>query len=43
MFYDLVGSTGSGLAHANWKPFGDGVPGARRASLWPNPSSASAN
>ena len=25
-FYDLVGFTGSGLAHANWKPFGDNVP-----------------
>jgi hypothetical protein len=24
--YDLVGFTGSGLAHANWKPFGDIVP-----------------
>src|SRR5690349_2812540 len=24
--YDLVGFTGSGLAHANWKPFGDNVP-----------------
>jgi enterochelin esterase-like enzyme len=23
---DLVGFTGSGLAHANWKPFGDNVP-----------------
>ncbi len=26
MLYDLVGFTGSGLAHANWKPFGDNVP-----------------
>ena len=26
VFYDLVGFTGSGLAHANWKPFGDNVP-----------------
>src|SRR5258708_7048775 len=24
--YDLVGFTGSGLAHANWKPFGANVP-----------------
>ena len=24
--YDLAGFTGSGLAHANWKPFGDNVP-----------------
>src|SRR5262249_37434687 len=24
--YDLVGFTGSGLSHANWKPFGDNVP-----------------
>jgi S-formylglutathione hydrolase FrmB len=24
--YDFVGFTGSGLAHANWKPFGDNVP-----------------
>jgi enterochelin esterase-like enzyme len=24
--YDLVGFTGSGLAHTNWKPFGDNVP-----------------
>jgi S-formylglutathione hydrolase FrmB len=26
VLYDLVGFTGSGLAHANWKPFGDNVP-----------------
>ena len=26
MLWDLVGFTGSGLAHANWKPFGDNVP-----------------
>ena len=26
MLYDLVGFTGSGLAHTNWKPFGDNVP-----------------
>lgn len=25
VLYDLVGFTGSGLAHANWKPFGDNV------------------
>jgi enterochelin esterase-like enzyme len=25
-FYDLVGFTGSGLAHTNWRPFGDNVP-----------------
>src|SRR5882762_5266549 len=24
--YDLVGFTGSGLAHTNWSPFGDNVP-----------------
>src|SRR2546427_12983946 len=24
--YDLVGFTGSGLAHPNWRPFGDNVP-----------------
>ena len=24
--YDLVGFTGSGLAHTSWKPFGDNVP-----------------
>jgi hypothetical protein len=24
--YDFVGFTGSGLAHVNWKPFGDNVP-----------------
>jgi S-formylglutathione hydrolase FrmB len=24
--FDLVGFTGSGLAHANWKPFGDNLP-----------------
>src|SRR5437899_423899 len=26
VLYDLVGFTGSGLAHADWKPFGDNVP-----------------
>src|SRR5215470_9558338 len=26
VLYDLVGFTGSGLAHCNWKPFGDNVP-----------------
>src|SRR5258706_3003912 len=26
VLYDLVGFTGSGLAHANWRPFGDTVP-----------------
>ena len=26
VLYDLVGFTASGLAHANWKPFGDNVP-----------------
>src|SRR5512134_85429 len=26
VLYDLVGFTGSGLAHANWKPFGDNIP-----------------
>ena len=26
MLYDLVGFTGSGPAHTNWKPFGDNVP-----------------
>ncbi len=26
MLYDLVGFTGSGLAHVGWKPFGDNVP-----------------
>jgi hypothetical protein len=26
VLYDLVGFTGSGLAHFNWKPFGDNVP-----------------
>jgi S-formylglutathione hydrolase FrmB len=25
-FYDLVGFTGSGMAHTNWKAFGDNVP-----------------
>ncbi|MGH8863732.1 MAG: hypothetical protein ACREVZ_03665 [Burkholderiales bacterium] len=31
VLYDLVGFSGSGLAHTNWKPFGDNVPerGAR--------------
>jgi enterochelin esterase-like enzyme len=26
VLFDLVGFTGSGLAHTNWKPFGDNVP-----------------
>jgi len=26
VLFDLVGFTGSGLAHTNWKPFGDSVP-----------------
>ena len=26
MLFDLVGFTGSGLAHTNWKPFGDNIP-----------------
>ena len=26
VLYDLVGFTGSGLAHANWKPFNENVP-----------------
>ena len=26
VLYDLVGFTGSGLAHASWKAFGDNVP-----------------
>src|SRR5215475_10165866 len=26
VLYDLVGFTGSGLSHTNWKPFGDSVP-----------------
>jgi enterochelin esterase-like enzyme len=26
VLYDLVGFTGSGLAHVSWKPFGDNVP-----------------
>jgi hypothetical protein len=26
VLYDMVGFTGSGLAHVNWKPFGDNVP-----------------
>lgn len=26
VLYDLVGFTGSGLAHTNWKTFGDKVP-----------------
>jgi len=30
VLYDLVGFTGSGLAHANWRPFGDNVRSARR-------------
>ena len=30
VLYDLVGFTGSGLAHLNWKPFGDNV--AERAA-----------
>jgi S-formylglutathione hydrolase FrmB len=26
VLYDLVGYTGTGLSHVNWKPFGDNVP-----------------
>jgi hypothetical protein len=26
VLYDLVGFTGSGFSHLNWKPFGDNVP-----------------
>src|SRR6185295_14133309 len=26
VLYDMVGFTGSGLAHVNWKPFGDNLP-----------------
>ncbi|MGH8621422.1 MAG: alpha/beta hydrolase, partial [Burkholderiales bacterium] len=26
VLYDLVGFTGTGLSHTNWKPFGDNVP-----------------
>ena len=26
VLYDLAGFTGTGLSHANWKPFGDNVP-----------------
>ncbi|HJQ62098.1 MAG TPA: alpha/beta hydrolase-fold protein [Burkholderiales bacterium] len=26
VLYDLVGFTGTGLSHVNWKPFGDNVP-----------------
>jgi len=26
VFYDLAGFTGSGLAHTNWKPFGENLP-----------------
>jgi len=26
VLYDMVGFTGSGLSHVNWKPFGDNVP-----------------
>jgi enterochelin esterase-like enzyme len=26
VLYDLVGFTGSGMSHLNWKPFGDNVP-----------------
>jgi hypothetical protein len=26
VLYDMAGFTGSGLAHVNWKPFGDNVP-----------------
>src|SRR5690242_809607 len=26
VLYDLVGFTGSGLAHTNWRPFNDNVP-----------------
>ena len=31
VLYDLVGYTGSGLAHLNWRPFDENVPGARGA------------
>ncbi|MDR9451048.1 MAG: hypothetical protein RI637_07520 [Acidimicrobiia bacterium] len=26
VFVDLVGFSGSGLAHFNWRPFGDSIP-----------------
>src|SRR5436853_7806174 len=26
VLYDLVGFTGSGLSHTNWRPFGDNLP-----------------
>lgn len=26
VFVDLAGFTGSGLAHFNWRPFGDNIP-----------------
>ena len=26
VLFDLAGFTGTGLSHANWKPFGDNVP-----------------
>ncbi len=32
VLFDLVGFTGSGLAHVNWKPFGENVAGARCAA-----------
>jgi hypothetical protein len=36
VLYDVAGFTGSGLAHANWKPFGDNAPerAARTRSIW---------
>ena len=33
VLYDMVGFTGSGLAHVGWKPFGDNVPERARASF----------
>ena len=54
VLYDLVGFTGSGLAHVNWKPFGENVieraarliheteDGTRRSSSSPTASPASA-
>ena len=53
VLYDLVGFTGSGLAHTNWKPFGDNVPErvarlirerrwGRRSSSFPTASPRSA-
>jgi hypothetical protein len=41
VLYDLVGFTGSGLSHVNWKPFGDNVP-ERRSSCFPIASPLSA-